>query len=93
MCGVRLRNYRKDGTQFWNEIFLEPVRDAAGTLTHFVGFHRDVGERERAAGAQSAVGLPVWVREDRLTGLYTRNYFDGYILPASVKEFTKTWSI
>jgi diguanylate cyclase (GGDEF)-like protein/PAS domain S-box-containing protein len=71
-----LRNYRKDGTQFWNEIFLEPVRDAAGALTHFVGFHRDVGERERAAGAQSAVGLPAWMREDRLTGLYTRNYFE-----------------
>jgi len=71
-----LRNYRKDGTQFWNEVFLEPVRDAAGALTHFVGFHRDVGERERAAGAQSSVGLPTWMREDRLTGLYTRNYFE-----------------
>ena len=71
-----LRNYRKDGSQFWNEIFLEPVRDAAGTLTHFVGFHRDVGERERAAGARAAVGLPTWMREDRFTGLYTRNYFE-----------------
>jgi two-component system, cell cycle response regulator len=73
---VLLRNYRKDGSQFWNEIFLEPVRDEAGTLTHFVGFHRDVGERERAAGTQSSVGLPSWMREDRLTGLYSRNYFD-----------------
>jgi two-component system, cell cycle response regulator len=71
-----LRNYRKDGTQFWNEIFLEPVRDAAGAVTHFVGYHRDVGDRERAAGAPSAVGLPTWMREDRLTGLYTRNYFE-----------------
>jgi diguanylate cyclase (GGDEF)-like protein/PAS domain S-box-containing protein len=71
-----LRNYRKDGSQFWNEVFLEPVRDQAGTLTHFVGFHRDVGERERAAGTQSSVGLPTWVREDRLTGLYSRNYFE-----------------
>jgi two-component system cell cycle response regulator len=71
-----LRNYRKDGTQFWNEIFLEPVREAGGALTHFVGFHRDVGERERAAGTPSSVGLPGWVREDRLTGLYTRSYFE-----------------
>jgi diguanylate cyclase (GGDEF)-like protein/PAS domain S-box-containing protein len=71
-----LRNYRKDGSQFWNEIFLEPVRDAAGTVTHFVGFHRDVGERERAAGARAAGGLPAWMREDRLTGLYSRNYFE-----------------
>ena len=71
-----LRNYRKDGSQFWNEIFLEPVRDATGTVTHFVGFHRDVGEREQVAGVQVAVGLPTWMREDRLTGLYTRNYFE-----------------
>ena len=71
-----LRNYRKDGSQFWNEVFLEPVRDATGTLTHFVGFHRDVAERERAAGARAASGLPAWMREDRLTGLFTRNYFE-----------------
>jgi two-component system cell cycle response regulator len=71
-----LRNYRKDGSQFWNEVFVEPVRDAGGALTHFVGFHRDVGERERAVGTQSSVGLPTWMREDRLTGLYTRSYFE-----------------
>ncbi len=71
-----LRNYRKDGTQFWNEVFIEPIRDAGGAITHFVGFHRDVGERERAAGARAAGGLPAWMREDRLTGLYTRAYFE-----------------
>ena len=71
-----LRNYRKDGSQFWNEIFLEPVRDPTGTLTHFVAFHRDVGERERAAGMREPVGLPAWMREDRLTSLYTRGYFE-----------------
>jgi diguanylate cyclase (GGDEF)-like protein/PAS domain S-box-containing protein len=71
-----LRNYRKDGTQFWNEIFMQPVRDGAGVITHFVGFHRDIGERERASGARAAAGLPVWMREDRLTGLYTRAYFE-----------------
>ena len=72
-----LRNYRKDGTQFWNEIYLEPIRNAAGAVTHFVGFHRDVAERERSAGARAAAGgLPAWMREDRLTGLYTRGYFE-----------------
>jgi diguanylate cyclase (GGDEF)-like protein/PAS domain S-box-containing protein len=74
-----LRNYRKDGSQFWNEVFLEPVRDAAGKLTHFVGFHRDVGERERAAGAREPAGLPTWMRQDRLTGLYTRGYFEELV--------------
>jgi PAS domain S-box-containing protein len=32
-----LRNYRKDGSLFMNELFISPVRDAAGVVTHFVG--------------------------------------------------------
>jgi len=78
-----LRNYRKDGTQFWNEMLIEPIRDADGSITHMVGFHHDVGERERAiaererASASRAVaGLPAWMREDRLTGLCARGYFE-----------------
>ncbi|MBA2246853.1 MAG: PAS domain-containing protein, partial [Chloroflexia bacterium] len=42
-----LLNYRKDGTPFWNELSISPVRDQLGTLTHFVGVQRDVTERER----------------------------------------------
>ncbi|HET7270803.1 MAG TPA: PAS domain S-box protein, partial [Rubrobacter sp.] len=34
---VVLRNRRKDGTPFWNELSVSPVRDEAGRLTHFVG--------------------------------------------------------
>jgi PAS domain S-box-containing protein len=32
-----LRNYRKDGSIFLNQLFISPVRDAAGVVTHFVG--------------------------------------------------------
>ena len=71
-----LRNYRKNGSPFWHEVMIEPIRDAAGTVTHFVGFHRDVGEFPRAPGARAAAGLPAWTREDRLTGLHTRSYFE-----------------
>jgi len=80
---VLLRNYRKDGTQFWNELKIEPVRDAAGKITHVIGFYRDVGERERAlgereraSGVRAVAGLPTWMREDRLTGLCARGYFE-----------------
>jgi PAS domain S-box-containing protein len=34
---VLIRNYRPDGTLFWNEIVIQPVRDANGRLTHFIG--------------------------------------------------------
>ena len=32
-----LRNYRKDGSLFLNQLFISPVRDASGSVTHFVG--------------------------------------------------------
>jgi PAS domain S-box-containing protein len=44
---VVLRNRRKDGTPFWNELSVSPVRDEAGRLTHFVGVQNDVTERQR----------------------------------------------
>jgi diguanylate cyclase (GGDEF)-like protein/PAS domain S-box-containing protein len=74
-CRVLLRNYRKDGTQFWNEMLIQPLRGADGNVTHFVGFHRDVTERERS-GLRRGSGLPTWLREDRLSGLCSRAYFE-----------------
>ena len=47
---VELRNYRKDGTAFWNQVRLAPIEDDDGEVTHFVGFQEDVSERvERQA--------------------------------------------
>lgn len=74
-CRVLLRNYRRDGTLFWNEMVIQPLRGAEGGVTHFVGFHRDVTERERL-GLRRASGLPTWLREDRLSGLCSRAYFE-----------------
>lgn len=37
-----LRNYRKDGTMFWNELSISPVYDPHGKLTHFIGIQTDV---------------------------------------------------
>jgi PAS domain S-box-containing protein len=45
---VSLRNYRKDGTLFYNEVTLSPVFGADGTVTHHVGFQNDVSVREDA---------------------------------------------
>lgn len=43
-----LLNYRSDGTPFWNRLSIGPIRDASGTLTHFVGVQQDISERKRA---------------------------------------------
>lgn len=37
-----LLNYRRDGTPFWNELSVNPVFGADGTVTHFVGIQRDI---------------------------------------------------
>jgi PAS domain S-box-containing protein len=46
-CRVVLRNYRKDGTPFWNELYVSPVHDEDGRLTNFVGVQNDITERRR----------------------------------------------
>lgn len=43
---VELRNYRADGTEFWNHLEIAPVYDEAGELLNYVGFQRDVTERK-----------------------------------------------
>jgi diguanylate cyclase (GGDEF)-like protein/PAS domain S-box-containing protein len=75
-CRALLRNYRKDGSQFWNEVVIQPLRAGDGAVTHIVGFHRDVGERAPRADARRPPGLPSWLREDRLSGLHSRAYFE-----------------
>lgn len=45
---VVLRNYRKDGSLFWNSITLSPVRNERGEVTHIVGMQQDVTEAYEA---------------------------------------------
>jgi two-component system cell cycle response regulator len=82
-CRVLLRNYRKDGTLFWNEMTVMPLRHPDGCVTHYAGHHRDAGERLRidpkvAKDSLSGAHQPtsIAVRDDRLTGLYTLPYLE-----------------
>lgn len=40
-----LKNYRKDGSEFWNELTLTPVAGSSGNPTHYIGFQDDVSRR------------------------------------------------
>jgi two-component system sporulation sensor kinase C len=42
---IVLKNFRKDGSPFWNELSLSPIRNLDGRLTHFVGIQSDVTAR------------------------------------------------
>ncbi|MEO1351460.1 MAG: PAS domain S-box protein [Cyanobacteria bacterium J06635_15] len=43
---VEVINYRKDGSEFWNEFSLVPVADAKGWYTHWIAVQRDATERK-----------------------------------------------
>jgi PAS domain S-box-containing protein len=47
-CRAVLRNYRKDGTLFWNELSITPVFDEDDNLTYYIGVQKDVTERVEA---------------------------------------------
>ena len=47
-CTVEILNFRKDGSPFWNRLSITPVRDAEGTLTHYIGIQSDVTKRRLA---------------------------------------------
>ncbi len=40
-----LRNYKKNGTLFWNELTVSPVKDEQGRIINFVGIQNDVTAR------------------------------------------------
>ncbi len=41
-----LKNYRSDGTEFWNHISIAPIAGENGEVQHFVGFQEDVTEQK-----------------------------------------------
>ena len=54
---VELLNRRKDGTTFWNQVLISPVRDEGGELLYFFGSQKDVTERRRAQELEAAERL------------------------------------
>ncbi len=84
-CRVVVRNYRKNGALFWQELSISPVRDDRGCITHFVGIQDDVTERKLAeerlahqAFHDPLTDLPNRVLfMDRLRDVYSRAQRDG----------------
>jgi PAS domain S-box-containing protein len=45
---VEVRNYRRNGEEFWNQVTIAPIYDEDGEPSHYVGFQQDVTDRKRA---------------------------------------------
>jgi diguanylate cyclase (GGDEF)-like protein/PAS domain S-box-containing protein len=84
-CLVTLRNYRKDGSMFWNELSISAVHNDEGVLTHFIGIQHDVTERIMLDQhlRQSSLDLHTLNQQlytlahtDPLVGISNRRHFD-----------------
>lgn len=64
---VVLRNYRKDGSLFWNDLLLSPLPDETGKVTRFIGVQTDISEQKRDQELQVFL-----MTHDELTGLPNR---------------------
>ena len=67
---LTLRNYRRDGKLFWNQISMAPLSTEAGKVTHFVGLMRDV-----TATKESFDKVQLSGRTDLPTGVLNRSAF------------------
>jgi diguanylate cyclase (GGDEF)-like protein/PAS domain S-box-containing protein len=74
-----LRNYRKDGSQFWNELYVSPVYADGGEVSHFIGVTRDITQRKNYEAE-----LERMASFDTLTGLANRNLFQDRLSQAIV---------
>ncbi|WP_439862046.1 EAL domain-containing protein [Pseudomonas sp. MBLB4136] len=72
-----LRNYRKDGSVFWNKFSLAPVVNDRGKVSHFVGYLNDITEAKRYQEE-----LEHQANHDGLTGLPNRNLLNDRIRQA-----------
>lgn len=41
-CQTTMRNYRKDGSMFWNDLYIFPITNSKGLVSNFIGILNDV---------------------------------------------------
>jgi len=45
-CRATLRNYKKDGTLFWNELHITPITNSKGIVTNYIGILNDITNKK-----------------------------------------------
>jgi diguanylate cyclase (GGDEF)-like protein/PAS domain S-box-containing protein len=87
-CLVTLKNYRKDGTVFWNELSLTPIKNEDDIVTHYLGIQKDVSPQvvlNQALNEENQLlksdkqMLEYLVNMDALTGLHNRRFLENQL--------------
>jgi len=85
-CLVTLKNYRKDGSTFWNELHISPVWDSRGQVSHFVGTQTDVTQLRQAEEERHELEIARQIQLSLLPGSPLQSgsaLIAGYCKPAS----------
>lgn len=84
-CLVVIKNYKKDGTYFWNELSLSPVKNRENQITNYISIQKDITDRiliqeqllsSYEATIQNIEALRNCIVTDQLTGTYNKEFFD-----------------
>ncbi len=67
-----IRNYRKDGSLFWNEVYISPVYGMEHNISHYIGIHNDVTRRVE-------MNKLIWNKEAKMRAIFN-NVMDGIII-------------
>ncbi|MCX2720112.1 sensor histidine kinase [Lentiprolixibacter aurantiacus] len=76
-CQVRVRNYKKDGTLFWNEVSINPIKNEDGIVTHFIGIQNDI---TRKVKTQAEV--------NHLVRIFNESLNEIFVIDADSLKFT-----
>lgn len=71
------RQYRKDGSLYWNDMYIAPVKDESNVVHHYVCMQYDVTETKRYEEE-----LEFRANHDTLTGLANRNLLHDRLIQA-----------
>ncbi|KAG2444065.1 hypothetical protein HYH02_009008 [Chlamydomonas schloesseri] len=86
-CSVRLLNYRKDGTPFWNLLTVTPIKTPDGRVSKFVGVQVDVTSKTEGKALADNSGVPLLVKYDhRLRDNVARKIVDDVTIAVEKAE-------
>lgn len=78
---ITIKNYKKDGSAFWNELSISPIKNDVGEVTHHIGIQKDVTEAVVAGikAKEKRDNLERMSYIDPLTKVYNRRTYEKRI--------------